>query len=128
MKIEHFALNVEDALSTARWYVEHLGLTVKRRVMEAPWAHFLADDSGTVMIEIYSNTTVELADYRNTDPLAMHLALVSNNVEADVARLISAGASQVGEIQQTPSGDTMAMLRDPWGVAIQLVKRATPML
>ena len=96
MKIEHFALNVEDALSTARWYVEHLGLTVKRRVMEAPWAHFLADDSGTVMIEIYSNTTVELADYRNTDPLAMHLALVSNNVEADVARLISAGASQVG--------------------------------
>ncbi len=128
MKIEHFALNVEDALSAARWYVEHLGLTVKRRVMEAPWAHFLADDSGTVMIEIYSNTQVELADYRKTDPLAMHIALISEDVEADVARLTAAGASQVGDITQTPSGDTMAMLRDPWGVAIQLVKRATPML
>ena len=36
MKIEHVALNVEDLLSLARWYVEHLGFTVKRRAMEEP--------------------------------------------------------------------------------------------
>ena len=57
MKIEHVALNVPDPLAMARWYVEHLGLTVKRRAMEAPYAHFLADDSGTVMVELYGNRT-----------------------------------------------------------------------
>jgi hypothetical protein len=28
----------------------------------------------------------------------------------------------------TPAGDELVMLRDPWGVALQLVKRAQPML
>ena len=82
MKIEHLAINVEDPLAMGRWYVEHLGFTVKRRVMEEPWAHFLADDSGTVMIEIYGNKKVPLPDYRNMHPGSLHLALVSEDVEA----------------------------------------------
>ena len=44
MRIEHIAINVPDVLNMARWYVEHLGLTVKRRGMESPFAHFLADE------------------------------------------------------------------------------------
>jgi hypothetical protein len=28
----------------------------------------------------------------------------------------------------TPAGDSLVMLRDPWGIALQLVKRAQPML
>ncbi|MFM8478773.1 MAG: VOC family protein, partial [Planctomycetaceae bacterium] len=55
MKIEHLALNVPDPLNLARWYVEHLGFTVKRRGIEPPYVHFIADDSGTVMLEIYGN-------------------------------------------------------------------------
>ena len=48
MKIEHLALNVEDPISVARWYVENLGFTVKRQIPDPPWIHFLADDGGTV--------------------------------------------------------------------------------
>ena len=55
MKIEHVALNVSDPIDMARWYVEHLGMVIKRRVTESPWAHFLADESGTVMLELYGN-------------------------------------------------------------------------
>ncbi len=128
MKIEHVAFNVEDALATGRWYVEHLGFRVKRRTVEEPWAHFLTDDSQSVMIEIYTKREVPLPDYRSADPMGLHLALVSHDVEADVKRLTAAGATLVGEVQQLSNGDTMAMLRDPWGFALQLVKRAEPMV
>ncbi|MBC8353924.1 MAG: VOC family protein [Planctomycetes bacterium] len=128
MKIEHIAYNVEDPLAMGRWYVEHLGLKVKRRTVDEPYAHFLADDSGTVMIEIYGNRSVPLPDYRNMNPGELHLAFVSKDIESDVRRLIAAGSTQVGEIDTAPNGDQLAMLRDPWGFAIQLVKRATPMI
>lgn len=127
MKIEHVAFNVEDPLAMARWYVEHLGFTVKRRVMEAPWAHFLADDSGTVMLEIYGNTNYPVPDYRAGHVMSLHLAMVSADVEADVKRLVAAGAELQGEITNAPNGDMLAMLRDPWGFAVQLVKRDKPM-
>ena len=52
MKIEHTALNVEEPVLMARWYVEHLGLVVKRRTIDAPYAHFMADDGDSVMLEI----------------------------------------------------------------------------
>lgn len=128
MKIEHLALNVSDPLNAARWYVEHLGLVIKRRVMEAPWAHFLADDSGTVMLEIYGNTDAQMLDFANMQPAALHLAFTSADLAADVARLTKAGATIVADVHSMPSGDTFAMLRDPWGVALQLVKRQVPMI
>ena len=128
MKIEHVAFNVEDPLAMGRWYVEQLGFTVKRRIMEPPWTHFLADDSGTVMIEIYGNDSVPLPDYRGSNPLALHLALVSNDIPADIKRLTAAGATLVGDVADLDNGDCLAMLRDPWGFAVQLVHRDQPML
>ena len=127
MKIEHTAFNVEEPVLMARWYVEHLGLTVKRRTTDAPYAHFMADDSGTVMIEIYGNKDAPLPDYRNMNPAELHLAFVSSDVAADSARLQAAGATVVADVHQLGE-DTFAMLRDPWGLPLQLVKRATAML
>jgi catechol 2,3-dioxygenase-like lactoylglutathione lyase family enzyme len=128
VKIEHVAFNVKDPLSMGRWYVEHLGFKVKRRIVESPYTHFLADDSGTVMIEIYGNGDAPVPQYRERNPLELHLALASNDLEADIRRLTAAGATQVGEILSTPEGDRLAMLQDPWGFAIQLVKRSSPMV
>lgn len=128
MKIEHIAINSSDPLSTARWYVEHLGFTVKRRVMAEPWTHFLADDSGTVMMEIYGHKAHPVPDYPAIDVMSLHLAFVSRDVAADVRRLEAAGAKIDGEIKHLDSGDVMCFLRDPWGFALQLVQRATPMI
>ena len=127
MKIEHAAFNVEEPVLMARWYVEHLGLEVKRRTIDAPYAHFLADDSGTVMIEIYGNREAPLPDYRAMNPAELHLAFVSDSVAADTQRLRSAGATIVSDVHQL-GDDTFAMLRDPWGLPIQLVQRGTPMI
>ncbi len=128
MKLEHVALNVPDALSLARWYVEHLGLTVRRRMMEEPWAHFLADDSGTVMLELYTNTSVAVPDYGQLEAANLHLAFESDDLMADLLRLRLAGATTPPETEFMPNGDEVAMFRDPWGVPLQLVKRSRPLL
>lgn len=128
MKIEHVAFNVSEPVLMARWYVEHLGMKVKRRLVEPPYMHFLADDSGTVMLEIYKNPEAPIPDYGATNPAVLHLALVSNDVPHDAKRLVDAGATMVGEIQENAGGDQLAMLRDPWGFAVQLVQRGEPMI
>jgi glyoxylase I family protein len=128
MKIEHTAYQIQDPVAVARWYVEHLGLTVKRAQPERPFGQFLADDGNAVMLEFYNNPTVAVPDYAALDPLILHIAFWTDDVEAARARLLAAGASAVGEALVTPAGDHVAMLRDPWGLAIQLVHRAQPMI
>ena len=128
MKIEHVAFNVSDPVVAARWYVEHLGFQVKRRLEESPFTHFLADDGGGVMVELYCNPRAPVPDYAGQDPLVLHLALISDDVVADRRRLLAAGATAVGEIEHLDNGDVLAMLRDPWGLAIQLVNRHDPMI
>ena len=128
MKIEHVAFNVSDPLEMARWYVDHLGMTVKRRTMDSPWAHFLADDSGTVMLEIYGNPDIPVPDYAGMNVMSLHLALVSEDVAADLDRLKTAGATVIQDFTEAPNGDHMAIVRDPWGFAVQLVKRESPMI
>ena len=128
MKIEHVAFNIPDPLAMARWYVEHLGFTVRRRFMEPPYGHFLADDSGQMMVELYARDDAAVPDYPAQHPATLHLALVSRDVAADVRRLTAAGASLVGQIDHTANGDVLAFLRDPWGVCLQLVQRAQPMV
>jgi glyoxylase I family protein len=128
MKIEHTAFQVEDPAATARWYVQHLGMTIKRAQHERPFTHFIADDGDAVMLEFYNNPKAHVPNYRAIDPLVLHIAFQADDVEGTRRRLLAAGATAEGEIQVTPAGDTLAMLRDPWGLSIQLVHRSSPMI
>ena len=128
VKIEHFALQVPDPVAMAEWYVKHLGFTIARSGGEPSHARFLADSSRSVMLEIYRNPAASIPDYRKADPLLMHVAYGSSNLAADRDRLVEGGAAVVDDLTTTPSGDAIVMLRDPWGVPIQLVKRAKPMI
>jgi predicted enzyme related to lactoylglutathione lyase len=71
---------------------------------------------------------VTVPDYRNTDPFVLHIAFGVPDVATARDRLVAAGATTVGDVQISPAGDHLAMLRDPWGLAIQLVRRETPMI
>ncbi|GAB3198197.1 catechol-2,3-dioxygenase [Pontibacter aydingkolensis] len=127
MKLEHFALNVEDPIGMSKWYVEHLGLQVVRQLTDTPFTTFLADDSGRVMIEVYANPDAEIPEYESMHPLIVHLAFVSTNPEYDKERLVNAGATFASE-QFLQDGSHLVMLRDPWGLSIQFCKRGVPML
>ncbi len=125
MKFEHFALNVPEAAAHAAWYVKHLGFTIARQRADAPFTHFLADETGRVVVELYSNPKSPFPDYAKQHPLSFHLAVVAADAKAERARLEKAGATLFLEEPQ-PDGTQLIMLRDPWNVPLQLCQRTTP--
>lgn len=126
MKLEHIAFNLVDPVAVARWYCTHCGFRVVHHVPHPAQTHFLAD-SGSGVIEIYCNPADQVPDYRSQDPLIFHLALASTNPTADAQRLCEAGADVVDELR-FEDGTHLMMLRDPWGLALQLCKRAKSLI
>lgn len=126
MDFEHFALNVPDARAHARWYVQHLGFRVVRERADPPYTHFLADGTGRVIVELYTNPAAPITAFATADPLCFHLALVAKDARAEQARLVAAGAAYA-YADELPDGSVLAMLRDPWGVPLQLCQRARPL-
>ena len=124
MKIEHFAYQVAEPPAVTDWYCEHLGFSVKRAGNDVAQTYFLADESGQVMIEIYANPAIEVPPYRDMNPLTLHLAFVCDDIPQTIERLQQVGATIAVETMITPIGDELVMLRDPWGMAIQLCNRA----
>ncbi|MBQ5531509.1 MAG: VOC family protein [Kiritimatiellae bacterium] len=119
MKLEHTAIDVPDPEGAIAWWCANLGM---RR--SAPGGAFIVDDSGTAGLEFYrASTTPAAPDYRAADPMTLHIAFESGDIAADAARLAAAGATTVSQ-DIAPDGTGIAMLRDPWGVPLQLCKRA----
>ncbi|NWF92100.1 MAG: VOC family protein [Syntrophaceae bacterium] len=127
MKMEHVALNVADPIAMASWYREHLGFEIAKGMTTPPYTHFLREATGLMMIEIYHNPPDQVPSYAEMDPLLLHLAFVSKDPEADKSRLLEAGATLVKD-EQLADGSRLAMLRDPWGLPIQLCRRSAPLL
>lgn len=127
MIFEHFALNVPDPRAAAAWYVANLGLKIVRSREDGPLTKFLADETGRVVIEIYHNPTAPVPEYSKQHWLVFHWAFVSKDPDADQARLEKAGAS-LAIIEDLPDGSRLTMMRDPWGIAFQLCRRAKPMM
>ena len=127
LNVEHVAWNVSEPAAMAAWYVEHLGMRVVRKLAAPPHIHFLADASDRVVIEIYNNPVDPVPDYASMHPARFHLAFHAEDPDVARAALVAAGATYVDE-QSLADGSRLLMLRDPWGLALQLCKRATPLL
>jgi len=128
MQVEHIAWQVKHPVAVAEWYTQHLGFQVARRGKGPTLAHFLADASGRVIIEVYHNPAAAIPEYPAQSPLILHLAFAVSDIAAVRDRLVKAGATLVEDLSTTHAGDELAMLRDPWGFPLQLVKRLEPML
>ena len=127
MNIEHIALNVSDPVAMAAWWVQHLGMRVVRQVDEGPMTRFVADAGGRTVLELY-HQKVPVPDYAKMDVMVLHVAFVTKDVSGERKRLLAAGATAATDVTTAPNGDVMTFLRDPWGVTVQLVQRAMPLL
>ncbi len=128
IRLEHVAINVEDPAAMAEWYCENLGMKV---VMEGPPPanmRFISDAGGNMMLELYNNPPDAVPDYPSMDPLSLHIAFMVDDVKSITRKLIAAGATIAVDVNTTPAGDELVILRDPWGVPIQFLKRTEPML
>jgi catechol 2,3-dioxygenase-like lactoylglutathione lyase family enzyme len=108
----------------AAWYVSNLGMRIVRQTSASPYIHFLADAGGAMLIELYNNPDAAVPAYADMDPLLLHVAFSAADPDGARAQLEAAGATFVDE-RQAPDGSRLLMLRDPWGLSIQLCKRAT---
>ncbi len=125
MRIEHIAFNVPDPRAAADWYVAHLGMRLVRSGPAPKHGRFVADAAG-IMIELYDDPDDRHFDLRGLGAPTFHLALVSADLDADLKRLVEAGAGRIGEVNVTARNDRLAFLRDPFGLVLQLAQRGTP--
>jgi glyoxylase I family protein len=127
LNLEHVACNVADPASMAEWYVSHLGMRVVRRPPDPSQIHFLADAAGRAVIEIYRNPADPIPDYTAMNPVRFHIAFAAADPDASRDALVAVGATFVEE-RTLPDGSRLLMLRDPWGIPLQLCSRTTPLL
>ena len=125
MVFEHIALNVKNVEDIKDWYVANVGLKVVSEQSQAPFMTFLEDSTGRVILELYHRPEEEITNFKTKHPLSFHMAFVSQNAEKDKTRLMDNGASYVEEITKE-DGSHLVMLRDPWGMPLQLCHRTKP--
>jgi len=128
MNLEHIGFNVVDPVGAADWYCKNVGMTVARQFGPPQNGRFLADTRGKMMLEFYHNAKVIVPDYRSLPPMGFHVAFNVDDVAVARASLVKAGGTAEGEVTTNDDGDVIAMVRDPWGLTLQLIKRAKPML
>ena len=128
IRLEHVAINVEDPAAMAKWYCENLGMKIIRKGPSPVNMRFISDAGGNMMLELYNNPPDAVPDYPSMDPLSLHIAFMVDDVKSITKKLIAAGATVAVDMNVTPAGDELIILRDPWGVPIQFLKRAEPML
>ena len=127
MIFEHFALNVSSPVEMGNWYVNNLEMKIVRSIEKAPFARFLADKTGRVVIELYSNNSAKIPEYKKAHPLEFHFAFMVDDAVSLKDKLLEAGATLEEEIR-SDDGSHLVMLRDPFGVPLQLCKRGIPMM
>jgi len=121
---EHTALNVPEVDAAGQWYCQNLNMKVLR---SGESVRYLADSTGRLIFEFYTNPDAEIPDYTQMAPATMHLAFYVSDVPGAVAKLTAAGATIFSDCETVDSGDELAMLRDPWGIPLQLITRAEAM-
>ena len=128
MKLEHLAFNVPEPEKMADWYQAHLGLRLANITPTPTFqAYFLVDDDST-LLEFYRNPIAEPMAFANIHPANLHVAFYADNLERTVESLLAAGATQIGEKITFPSGVAYYYVRDPWGLALQIINRPEPLL
>ncbi len=127
MVFEHFAFNTEKPVEMAQWYVNNLEMKIVRAMDKEPFTTFLADKTGRVVMEIYCNRTAKVPDHKLAHPLEFHFAFMVKDSAAVKDKLLNAGCSLEEEIH-LPDGSLLFMLRDPFGVPLQICQRTNPMM
>lgn len=124
-EVEHIGFTVADPVAMAAWYERVLGFNIRmcKRESEEKAGAFVADPAGAVVLEFIQLPGMAPAIEGCTDGLQLHVALKSQDIEADVAHLVANGAEFVRDCGTPTADEHVCLLRDPWGNYLQLAKR-----
>lgn len=125
--LEHPAIDVADPVATAAWWCENLGFTLTRQKDDSTHTTFIVDATGRVAVEMFRSRNAAVApNYFEVDPLTLHFAFTSKDVDADIEKLTKAGATLI--VHEHAPGFDGALMRDPFGIPLQFVKRENSIL
>lgn len=124
MTIEHIGLSVPAPRSMAEWYCGHLGFRhIRGGGSDSDGAAFIADDVGETVLEIFKLPEVDALPLRDLIPIQLHVAIDCRDPYKTAMALVKHGAEFVGEAPRNTYKGEKYLIRDPWGLVIQLVNR-----
>lgn len=126
-RLEHVAINVEDPVAFSKWFVDNLGMKLIRQGGAPSYGTFICDPTQNIMFEIY-HQNYPVIDFKNVDYTSIHFAFMVDDIVKVKNILLKNGATVAEELKDTPAGDKVVMLRNPWGLPIQLVQRKNIMI
>ncbi|WP_299776480.1 VOC family protein [uncultured Formosa sp.] len=127
LAFEHFALNLENPKEVSNWYCTHLQMKKVVDMEEAPFVTFLADSENRVVCELYYQPDYPITNFEKEHHLTFHFAFKTDDAETLKNKLIEEGATLVDDAR-LENGSHLVMLRDPWGLPLQLCQRTTPLV
>jgi lactoylglutathione lyase len=129
MNLGYTIIFVEDINATVAFYQTAFGLEA-----QAVTPMFAAMSTGQTTLAFGANTNErhELAgklEYRDNtpdqDPAGIQISFISEDIDADFARAIAAGATSVIEPNLKPWGQRVSRVRDLNGVLVGIVSAPT---
>ena len=122
-ELNHLGIVVEDLAASVDFYTSHLGAAVV-------WsAHVEASGMDLAYLQVAQGLVELLYFPDGAMPLGTnHLGFYSDDLDADYARLVAAGAASLvaPKVAGTGAG-RQALVTDPDGVAIELLQRDLPL-
>ena len=120
--IEHIGFVISTPCKAADWYVKNLGFTLLRKAENNSVA-FIKEPHSGLIFELIGNPDIHPIDKDLTHPLQVHIAIKSENINLDRQRLIDAGATFVMDCRTDHPGAKVCIVKDPFGLYIQLAQR-----
>lgn len=124
VRFEHLRLNVPNKESTAKWYVENVGLEI---IPSSDDQYiYVADKDHNFMLELSSIQGIRNT-YTDISIDAFHLAFEGQkSIEKVAEKMLANGGVQEGTLYGNKVGDYVMNVRDPNGFTSQLLYRVNP--
>ena len=124
MKIEHIGVLVKAPVSMGNWYSEHLKLEILRQLgTDEDGVTFLKDTESGTVLEFARLPEIRVTDFSAFDPLQLHIAIECDDPIGMSEALEQVGAVVVGESARAEGANERMLVKDPWGITIQLINR-----
>lgn len=121
--IEHTAIASLDPDSLAGWYVKTLDFVVEDHNV-ATRNFFIRSPDGSRIEVIWATQGTGVAEMKDSG--MRHMAMITNDFDADFARLKAAGAPLLTE-PEVRGGNRVVFFRDPDGNILHLIQRPVPL-
>jgi uncharacterized glyoxalase superfamily protein PhnB len=113
------SLNVDDVAASSGFLTRHFGF---REEMAAPgFASLTREDAGMNVVFLRRGLASLPDDQREDHADGVILAFVVDDLEVELARLISEGVAITMPLREEPWGERAFQVTDPNGVLVQLV-------